>query len=120
MPVKYRYPEWEREDNRTKIFSTIFDKSMTFMELKNHTGFAKSTLSSHLKELQELGIIEKALVNDRVVYQTSLNEEALEAINRILDIDPDNESAKQTKSIILKQIQEKEKSDSLSDPVGLE
>lgn len=79
MPVKDRYPEWEREDNRTKIFSTIFKESMTFTELRNHTGFAKSTLSSHLKELKEYGVIEKALENDRVVYRTSLNEEALEA-----------------------------------------
>ena len=45
-------------------------------------------------------------------------EMEIECYNRILDIDPDNESAKQTKNIILKQIQEKEKSDSLSDPVG--
>jgi len=52
------------------------------------------------------------------LYSTGKNEEALEAIDRILDIDPDNESAKQTKNIILKQIQERESSDSLPDPVG--
>ena len=79
MPVKYRRPEWEREDNRTIIFTTLFEKSMTFTELRGETGFAKSTLSNHLKDLQAYGAIKKALENDRVVYRTTINEKVLES-----------------------------------------
>ena len=43
------------------------------------------------------------------LYSTGKHEEAIETIDRILNINPDDESAKETKNIILKQIQEKEK-----------
>jgi len=40
-------------------------------------------------------------------------DEALESANKILEIDPDDESAKQTRELIIKLVEEKKKSDSL-------
>ncbi len=47
------------------------------------------------------------------MFTTGRYDEALEAAAKILEIDPDDESAKQTRELIIKLIQEKNKSDSL-------
>ena len=60
-----------------KIRRNDFEKSLTFTELLGETGFAKSTLTTHLSDLKESGIIEKALEKDRVVYRLTLNEEKI-------------------------------------------
>ena len=79
MPEKGSRPEWERENNRKQIIYTLLENSLTFTELLNETGLARSTLSNHLKELQELQIIEKAIENGRVVYRTMLDEDTIES-----------------------------------------
>jgi DNA-binding transcriptional ArsR family regulator len=78
MPEKGKLPEWERMDNRTTIFTTIMDESLTFTELLNKTNLSRATLSSHLSDLQDDELIEKALENGRVVYQITFNEEKIE------------------------------------------
>jgi len=87
MPERGQRPEWERENNRTQIIFTLLEKSLTFTELLNETGLARSTLSNHLKELQEQQIIEKAIENGRVVYRTMLNEEIIESEMQIATYD---------------------------------
>lgn len=70
-------PAWERQDNRREIFLTLFDKSLTFTELLKETGFSRSTLSKHLKDLQDAKVVEKAIEKGKVVYRTTLNEERI-------------------------------------------
>jgi DNA-binding transcriptional ArsR family regulator len=77
MPVEHKLPIWEGEDNRKKIFHVLWRRSLTFIDLYYETGFSRSTLSSHLKELQKENVIEKAVENGKIVYRTTLNEERL-------------------------------------------
>lgn len=77
MPRKGKLPEWEREDNRAKIFRQIFQNPSTFTETLSATGFSRSTLTQHLKDLQKQQIVEKAVIDGRVVYQLTLDEERM-------------------------------------------
>ena len=79
MPVKGKLPRWERSDNRSVIFKKVLDKSQTFTELLNDTGFSRATLSNHLTVLQDEGLIEKALEDGRVVYTSILDEEKIKS-----------------------------------------
>jgi DNA-binding transcriptional ArsR family regulator len=79
LPVKNKLPQWERMENRTKLFTTILQNSLTFTELLNETGFSRATLTNHLKDLRQDGIIEKTIENNRVVYSITLDENRLES-----------------------------------------
>ena len=71
-------PEWEKENNRTQIIFSLIDKPLSFTELLDNTGLARSTISNHLKELQKDNVITKALLNGRVVYRITFSEDILE------------------------------------------
>ena len=63
---------------------SLLDEPSTFTKLLSETTFSRATLSRHLRDLCEGQIIEKAVVNNRVVYRTALNEQRLmEEIKRI-------------------------------------
>lgn len=87
MPEKGKLPAWEREDNRANIFTLLLEKSLTFGELLDEVGLSRSTLSGHLSDLQQDGLIEKAIKNNRVVYQTTLDAEKIEAEFKKLSYD---------------------------------
>lgn len=87
MPEKGKLPAWEREDNRSKIFTLLLDESYTFGELLNEVELSRSTLSAHLSDLQEDGLIEKAIENNRVVYRTTLDEKVIELEMKNLSYD---------------------------------
>jgi len=76
MPIKHKLPEWERQDNKTKVLLKILEKPLTFTELLKETGFSRSTLTQHLKDLRKAKEIEKAIENNRVIYK--LTEKGLE------------------------------------------
>lgn len=77
MPERGKRSEWEREDNRTKLFYTLLNKPRTFTELLEETEFARSTLTKHLKYLSQRQIIERAIEDDRIVYRIIYDEERL-------------------------------------------
>jgi DNA-binding transcriptional ArsR family regulator len=77
MSLKGRFSVWESQANRTKIFLTLLDESMTFSELLEETGFSRSTLSTHLKALQKSGVIERAVQKEKIVYRTVLDTNKL-------------------------------------------
>jgi DNA-binding transcriptional ArsR family regulator len=53
----------------------LYEEPKAFTTLLNTIDLSRSTLSIHLKQLQEAGVIEKAIKNNEVVYQTIPNEE---------------------------------------------
>lgn len=68
------------KENRETILFTIAKQPVIFKELveKCPTIKSRATLSKHLKDLQEDGIIEKAISNGKVVYQIkSFDEETV-------------------------------------------
>ena len=69
MPTKHKLPQWERQDNRAEVLSKILEQSLTFTELLKETGFSRSTLTQHLKDLQRTADVEKAIENNRVIYK---------------------------------------------------
>ena len=79
MPVKYKRPEWEKVDNRTRIYAILLERSLTFTELLNETGFARSTLTNHLNDLMEYEAIEKAFEIGHVVYRATIDEKIIES-----------------------------------------
>lgn len=77
MPIKGKLPEWEKESNRAKIFFTLIQNPLTFTKILNEIGLARSTLTQHLKDLQQQQVVEKAIMNGRVVYRLILDEEKM-------------------------------------------
>lgn len=77
MPIKGKLPEWEREDNRAKIFFTLIQNPLTFTEILNETRLSRSTLTQHLKDLQKQQVVEKAIMHGKVVYRPTLDEEGM-------------------------------------------
>ena len=79
VPVKSKKPEWERLENRQKIYLTLLRGPLTFTELQKGTGFARSTLSQHLKDMFKSGVINKAIKNGKVVYITVKDKHKIES-----------------------------------------
>jgi len=79
MPKRRKKPEWEREENRSKIYLSLLGNSMSFSELLKKTKLARSTLSSHLKVLLNSGVIEKTIKDGIVVYQTVVDSHKLKS-----------------------------------------
>jgi len=79
MPKKHKLPEWERLENRQKIYLTLLGKPLTFTELQKKTGFARSTLSQHLKDMLKSGVINKAIKDGKVVYITAKDKHKIES-----------------------------------------
>lgn len=75
MPKKGKLPEWEKQDNRKKIFLTLFGEPTTFTELLRKLPISRGTLSEHLKELESEKIIGKTRRNGKRVYQVILGDE---------------------------------------------
>lgn len=68
------------EENYQKVFFSILHEPATFSELLSKTGFSRATLTSHLKDLEEDGLIERRFKNGKRVYQTKrLDEETIVA-----------------------------------------
>jgi len=68
------------EENYQKAFFSIFHEPATFSELLSKTGFSRATLTSHLKGLEEDGLIERRFKDGKRVYQTKpLDEETIVA-----------------------------------------
>ena len=73
--------------NREKILHLLFQQSYRFNELFRETGFSsKSTLTKHLLELLDEGVIEKVIENRQPVYRIKMDSNVilLEATNVIL------------------------------------
>jgi DNA-binding transcriptional ArsR family regulator len=80
MPKRVKKkPEWEREENRSKIYLSLLGNPMSFSELLKKTKLARSTLSSHLKVLLNSGVIEKTIKDGIVVYQTVVDSHKLKS-----------------------------------------
>lgn len=77
MPKKGKLPKWEREDNRSKLFSTILRNPLTFTEILDKSELSRSTLTQHLKDLQKEQVIEKTILAGKVVYRPILDEEIM-------------------------------------------
>ena len=79
MPKKHKLPEWEKLENRQEIYLTLLGEPLTFTELQERTGFAKSTLSQHLKDMLKSGAINKAIKDGKVVYITVKDKHKIES-----------------------------------------
>jgi len=80
MPKKGKIPEWEREENRTRIFLTLLKEPKTFTELLKALPISRGTLAGHLKNLEEKKIIERTRKEGKRVYQVIFEDE-----ERIID-----------------------------------
>jgi len=75
MPKKGKLPEWEREENRKKIFLTLLKDPLTFTELLKTLPISRGTLAGHLKDLEEANIIERTRRKGKRVYQVIFGDE---------------------------------------------
>ena len=105
MPEKERLSEWEKQNNRKKVFSALLRKSMTFSELLETTSLSKATLSSHLKKLQEEHMIERTI--DKRIYKVILNENTLMDEIKATTFDVLMEFLKESNQLDVAQILEK-------------
>jgi DNA-binding transcriptional ArsR family regulator len=80
LPRKGKRPEWEKEENRKKIFLALLKEPLNFEKLREKLQISRGTLAKHLRELEEKRIIEKARINGKRVYQIAFDNE-----ERILD-----------------------------------
>jgi DNA-binding transcriptional ArsR family regulator len=77
--IDARKPEGERDENRSKLFELLLEKSYQFNELFNASGYSsKTTLNKHLMDLTEMGVIEKSIEDGKIAYRVNLNEEDIE------------------------------------------
>lgn len=74
MPIKGKLPEWEKEENRKKIFFTLLEEPLSFTKLLNTLSISRRTLSEHLKDLEKEKIIVRTRRNDKRVYQVIFDD----------------------------------------------
>jgi len=77
MPVEGKTPSQEGVDNRTKIYNIILEKPLTFTELLEESNISKSSFNNHLNSLLDEGLAKKSLLDNKVVYVSTLDEEKL-------------------------------------------
>jgi predicted transcriptional regulator len=70
-------PEWEKDENKKKIYLTLLKKRLTFSELMKETNLSTATLSSHLKNLQTKKIIQRTIWKGKRVYEIIPDEEKI-------------------------------------------
>ncbi len=80
MPKKGKLPEWEKEDNRKKIFLELLNQPLSHKELLETLQISRGTLSVHLRELETDKIIERTRRNGKRLYQIIFDDE-----ERIMD-----------------------------------
>ena len=77
MPQRGKLPQWEKHDNRKKVFMLLFQKPLTFKELLEKTSFSSATLTRHLIDLEKSGLIQRIRKNKKRVYQVIFDEEKI-------------------------------------------
>ncbi len=80
MPKEGKRPEWEKLENRKKIFLELLKRPSSFTELLENLPISRGALAKHLKELEEEKIIEKTRRKGKRVYQIAFDNE-----NRIIN-----------------------------------
>lgn len=75
MPRKGKRPEWERLENRKKIFLELLKRPSSFTELLEKLPISRGALTKHLRELEETKVIERARRKGKRVYQISFDNE---------------------------------------------
>ncbi len=82
-----RDPFWAQKDtennNRDEILRLLYERSLTFTELRKKIGLSKPVLSKHLKSLRQDRKIEKDLENEKVVYRLSKGAYTLPPIQQL-------------------------------------
>jgi len=61
--------------NRTRILTILQQQPLTFKELQKQSELSQPILAKHLKKLKNEGLIEKTIMNDKIVYKIVSNEE---------------------------------------------
>lgn len=77
MPKSGLTPEWEKDENKKKIYLALLKKRLTFSELIKETNLSTATLSSHLRNLQTRKLIERTIWNGKRVYEIIPDEEKI-------------------------------------------
>jgi predicted transcriptional regulator len=75
MPEKGKLPQWEKEENRKKVFLELLKTPMSHKDLLETLKISRGTLSKHLRDLEEDGIIGKTRRNGKRVYQIIFDDE---------------------------------------------
>lgn len=75
MPEKGKLPEWEKKDNRKKIFLALMNKPLSHKELLEELQISRGTLSAHLRDLEEEKIIGRTRRNGKRVYEIIFDDD---------------------------------------------
>jgi DNA-binding MarR family transcriptional regulator len=75
LSKKGKTPQWQKEENRKKIFLALMKEPLAFSGLLEELHMSRGALAGHLRELQEKKIIERTRRNRKRVYQVAFDNE---------------------------------------------